>query len=347
VRKQIRFAILSFAHYHANFWAQAVQSNNDAELIGIWDDDSQRGTQAGEQYRVPFYDDLDALLEECDAVGITSETANHVGLVEKAAAAGCHVLLEKPMAATLDECRRIRDAVKKSGVSFLQNFPKRFDPVNHTMLEILRRGNLGKISMARIRHGNFHLLETEYPGSDWFADPALSGGGALIDEGVHAADWFLWLFGMPRSVSASLTNQAFDLAVEDSALATLRWDSGLIGEIATGNLFLAAENSVELYGSKGSLLVRGIDLASKAFTEGPILRLYTDDMTRGQWKEIDAETRFGTPLFHQQGPHHFIECLKTGNAPAVDVHEGSQSLAIIEAGYRSDKSGKAEAVESL
>lgn len=341
---QIRFGILSFAHYHANFWTQAIQSNDDAQLVGIWDDDERRGNDAARHYEVPYFNDLSKLLSSCDAVGITSETTRHAWLVEEAARNGCHVVLEKPMAASLEECGRIQAAVRDSGVTFLQNFPKRFDPVNHTMLDILNRGELGEISMARIRHGNFHLLETETPGSDWFADPALSGGGALIDEGVHAADWLLWFFGMPSTVYATLTSRAFDLQVEDSALATLRYDSGLVAEIATSNLFLAAENSVELYGTKGSLTIRGIDLASKAFSPEPILRVYKLGETRGEWREIDAETRFGTPLFHQQGPHHFIDCLKRGTAPVVDEVAGAQSLAIIAAGYRSHESGRAEPV---
>ena len=101
MRKPIRFGILSFAHYHANFWAAAIRESDEALLAGVWDDNRLRGGQAAQKYGASYFNDLQALLRECDAVGITSETAQHAPLVEAAAAAGVHVLLEKPMALSL------------------------------------------------------------------------------------------------------------------------------------------------------------------------------------------------------------------------------------------------------
>ena len=89
---RIRFAILSFAHYHATFWADAINHAPDAELVGIWDDDPGRGEEAAAAYGARFEPHLDRLLAACDAVGITSETSKHADLVEAAAAAGKHIL---------------------------------------------------------------------------------------------------------------------------------------------------------------------------------------------------------------------------------------------------------------
>jgi predicted dehydrogenase len=119
----LRFGIVSFAHFHANFWAQAINDTERATLVGVWDDDVQRGQAAAEQHQTRFFPDLNALLAECDAVGITSETAKHAPLVETAAVVGVHVLLEKPMARTTAECARIVRAVNESGITFMQNFP--------------------------------------------------------------------------------------------------------------------------------------------------------------------------------------------------------------------------------
>jgi len=142
---RVRFAILSFAHYHANYWAEAINGSPAAELVGVWVDDAMRGQSAADRHGTAFAGALDALLARCDAVGITSETARHADLVEAAARAGRHILLEKPMAPTVAECDRIRRAVWESGVIFMQNFPKRYDPINQELISRVQGGELGTI----------------------------------------------------------------------------------------------------------------------------------------------------------------------------------------------------------
>ncbi len=198
---KVRFGILSFAHYHANFWAEALNESPDAELIGIRDDNAARGKEAAHRHNTRFWADRSALLAECEAVGITSETIRHADLVVEAAEAGRHILLEKPMARNLEECRRMQEAVHKAGIIFMQNFPKRYDPVNHELARLVHSGELGTIALARVRHANYHLLDLGQSAAEqWFGDPELAGGGALLDEGIHAADLLLWLLGIPIPV---------------------------------------------------------------------------------------------------------------------------------------------------
>lgn len=339
----LRFGILSFAHYHANFWSEAFQESPDADLVGIWDDDHVRGQTAARRYDVPFEPDLDALLSRCDAVGITSETSKHADLVERAAAAGVHVILEKPMATNSAECERIYQAVTQAGITFMQNFPKRYDPVNAELVRKVQAGELGTISMARVRHGNYHLLELGAQAKDaWYAQPEFSGGGALIDEGVHAIDFLLWLFGEPDTVYARTANHMLNLAIEDTALVTLTFPSGTVAEIATSNVFVAAEESVEVYGDKGTALLSGVDLASRDFARQPFLKFYTDDDKRGTWQHSETIPFFRQENFHQQGPLQFIDCIKNGKEPVVSVTDGRKSLIIVEAAYRAARTGQAQ-----
>lgn len=337
----LRFGILSFAHYHANFWTEAIQEAPDAHIAGIWDDDPARGQAAAERFNVPFEPDLDALLARCDAVGITSETAKHADLVERAAVAGAHILLEKPMATSAADCDRIYRAVTQAGITFMQNFPKRYDPINAELVQNVRSGALGTISMVRVRHGNYHLLDLGARARDaWYAQPALSGGGTLIDEGIHAIDFLLWLLGEPDTVYATTSNQTLKLDIEDTALVTLTFPSGAVAEIATSNVFVAAEESVEIYGDKGTAILSGVDLASRDFASLPFLKCYTDDRTRGEWQGSMTVPYFQQGNFHQQGPLHFIDCLRSGKEPVVSVAEGRKSLLIVEAAYRAARTGQ-------
>lgn len=345
--KVIRFGILSCAHYHAHFWAQSINEIAEAVLVGVWDDDTARGEEAAQRHKTRYWPDLQSLLHECDAVGITAETVKHAPLIEEAAALGLHILCEKPMAATLEDCDRIAQAVHKAGVVYMQNFPKRFDPITQEFVNIVKSGTLGHITLVRIRHGHYYGVDKAFR-KQWYVDPALAGGGALLDEGIHDADFLLWLLGEPDSVYATLSHQALDLPVEDTALAIYTfpsrseaqgspYHSGTIAEVANSWAFLAGESVDEVFGTEGTLLLSGVDLASREFVRAPYLKMFRQGQPRGVWESSQT-----IPLSiskdrrnHYLGPQHFIECLRTGKKPMLGLEEGRKSLLMIRAAYQS------------
>ncbi len=337
MKPPIRFGILSFAHYHANFWAEAINEHPGAVLLGIWDDAEERGKDAASRFACDFDPDLGALLDRCDAVGITSETALHADLVEAAAAAGVHVLCEKPIATSLADAHRIEQAVNSSGVHFMQNLPKRFDPINAELAELIRSDNLGQITLLRIRHGHHHGLDSSFT-ARWYTDRTLSGGGTLIDEGVHATDLAHWLLGNPESVVAAASSNALGLDVEDTGVATFVFQNGALAEITTGWTFTAAEQSVEIFGTKGTAVLRGVDLASRPSSRPPYLQVYSH--ATGSWSGSSTTPAFTTGDFHQRGSRRFIERLLNDQAPEVGFAEGRTSLEMILAAYRSIETGR-------
>jgi predicted dehydrogenase len=340
----IRFGLLSFAHRtHAAFWAEAITTSPDALLAGIWDDNPKRGAAAARQFNTHFYPDLAGLLRECDAVGITAETAKHASLVEAAAAAGVHILLEKPMATTLDDCNRIERAVRESGVFFMQNFPKRFDPVNQELVDLVRRGRIGEVGLVRIRHGHYHGLDPDFR-NQWFADPVQSGGGTLIDEGIHAADFLRWLIGEPKDVRATISHHLLHLPVEDTAAAIFTFPNGVIAEVTTSWSFIAAEETIEIFGTDGTAILSGVDLASRDFAHPPYLRIYDRNRARGHWDGSATTPAFVTGDFHQRGPRQFIACIRAGQPPAIGLDAGRRSLAMILAAYGASRTGETQII---
>lgn len=339
----IRVGILSFAHYHANFWAEAFRDDADADLVGIFDDDGARGRDAANRFGIEFFERLDELLSRVDAVAITSETARHRALIERAAAAGKHILCEKPIATTLADARAIKQAVAKTGVSFMQSFPKRFDAVNHEVIDIIRSGQLGTIWLARVRHGHSHGRSGDFV-RGWWTDPALSGGGTLIDEGVHAADFLRWLFGEPESVQATLSHR-LGLSVEDAAVAVFRWRDGLMADVSTGWLFHAADASVELYGTEGSLILSGVDLASRDLAGGAGYLRVSSRRADQEWQASATTPRFVTGRFHHQNAHAFIDSLKRSAPPPVSLDDGLKALTMILAAYEAAQSGRTVSID--
>ena len=337
-----RVGVLSFAHYHANFWSEVFAERN--VLAGVWDDDAARGLDAASRFATPFRGDLDALLEDCSAVAICSETSKHPELVARAAARGLAVLCEKPLGVSADACRRIVDTVDASGIVFMQSFPKRFDPVSHYLRDVVARDELGRITLVRIRHGHFYGLQDDFK-ARWYVDPAKSGGGALLDEGVHGADWLAWTFGMPRDVIATISHAALGLPVEDVGVATYTWTSGMIAELTASFTFAAADASIEIYGTHGTILVSGIDLASRDVTQEGFVRRFRSGQAERRWETVALTPRFKRGQFHEQNALAFLESLAQGAPPPITVHDGERAFRMIAAAYASARSGRRQAID--
>lgn len=332
----LRVGVLSFAHYHANFWSEVFAERK--VLAGIWDDDIARGLDAAARFSTTHHGSLGGLLEQCTAVAICSETSRHAELVDAASQRGLAVLCEKPLGTSLSDCGRIVRTVEDRGVFFMQSFPKRFDPATHRLREAIQGGELGRITLARVRHGHCYGLQPDFR-ERWYVRRALSGGGALLDEGVHAADLLAWLFGLPQTVVAQVSHEALGLEVEDLGIAVFRWASGLIGEITSSFTFAAADASVELYGTQGTLLLSGVDLASRDITGEGFMRRYRSEQSDRRWETLDVVPRFKLGGFHQQNAIAFVDALEQGTPPPITLIDGVNACRMIDAAYRSAESG--------
>jgi len=339
-----RIGVLSFAHYHANFWSEVFAARG--MLAGIWDDDPARGNEAASRFDTRFDEDLDALLQRCTAVAVCSETAAHPALIAGAASRKLAVLCEKPLGVSLAACEEIVRTVRESGIVFMQSFPKRFDPVSHWLRDLVASKELGTITLVRIRHGHFYGLQDDFR-HRWYVDPSKSGGGALLDEGVHGADLLAWLFGMPESVTAVTSSAALNLGVEDLGVATFEYANGMLAELTSSFTFAAADASIELYGTKGTVLVSGIDLASRDITPDAFVRRYRTDQPERKWEVVPLTPRFKLGEFHQQNALAFVDALERGVAPPITVDDGLRAVQMIMAAYRAAETGHRQPIAGV
>src|SRR5579884_1116243 len=143
----INLGILSFAHGHVGVYCNQMQGWDDVRLVATWDDDEARGKASAEKFGMDYSPHVEDVLgrKEIDAVIVTSETNKHADLCVAAAEAGKHILLQKPMALTLEECDRIIAAVDRAGVTLQMAFQMRCDPVNQRMKQMIEDGTLGKV----------------------------------------------------------------------------------------------------------------------------------------------------------------------------------------------------------
>jgi myo-inositol 2-dehydrogenase / D-chiro-inositol 1-dehydrogenase len=334
--EKIRLGMMSFAHYHANFWAEAISRSNHGEIVGIWDDDRQRGQEKAQFFGTRFFPHVEALLEQdLDGVCISSETSRHCELTLLAGSYGKHILCEKPMATTIGECETMVAAVRSAKIIYMQSFPKRLDPVNHKIKEIVEGGILGRVGMVRVRHGNGYHLQGHNMG--WLMDAEFAGGGAFLDEGVHGADFLRWILGDPLQVTASIATIYPGSPSDDNGIAIYRFQNGILGELAASGTWLAATNNVEIYGDRGSLILKGVDLASREVTGDDSLVLYLEAEKEKGWQLLAVPCQFKKRYFHQLNAERFIHCLQTGDPPPATAEDGLKAQAMILKAYESSK----------
>ena len=185
----MRIGILSFAHHHAESYIHQLRAIPGAELIGLADDDLERGRTYAEAHGTRLYPSYKALLaDKPDGVLICSENSEHRALTELTAQSGVHVMCEKPLATNLADAQAMIDACQRANVILLTAFPMRFSAPVLAVKERLDQGDLGQVYCYNTTNqGRMPINERR-----WFVDKRLAGGGAVIDHTVHLADILRW-----------------------------------------------------------------------------------------------------------------------------------------------------------
>lgn len=339
----VGLGIVSFAHGHVGMYAREIAKMDGAKVVACWDDDAERGKKQAATFGCVFESDLDALLARADvqAVMIASETSKHAAHAVAAARAGKHILLQKPMAINLQECDEIIAAVKKAGVRFSMAWQMRCDPQNEWMREKIKAGTLGKITMVRRRHGLPTQAWGEVFANSWHVKPEMNIG-MFFDDASHAADWLLWTFGKPESVTAEISTVLNPKVPDDNGVAVYRYACGMIAVLECSFTCLGAEETTLVCGEKGNIVQKygdapsaNLDAASRT---GPGLKY----LEAGQktWTAVDIPT----PAQHGErigGVAKPAVAFLAGKGPAIaTAEEGRTAVEMILAAYASAREGR-------
>ena len=342
--EKVRIGVLSHAHGHAGTYCHIMQDFADVDLIACWDDNEERGRQAAQQFGMEYRADAGQVIDDpgIDVVIVTMETNRHADFVERAAAAGKHILCQKPMATSLEDCDRIIAAVERYGVKFSMAFQMRHDPVNQKIAELLADGAIGKVAMMRRRHAIPVLLSPDFVEGPtrWHFDP-VANIGMFFDDASHPADWLYSLFGKPRSVIAEIDSIVTDASPDDNGIAIYRFQRGEMVALLNSSTTLAAVNSTEIYGDEGTIVH---DYGDSPSTSAPRpahavpLRLIRKGET--EWTEFDI------PIPHSQGdrigaiPRPFIDYVRGLTDKTISAEDGRVSVEMVLAAYHSAREGR-------
>lgn len=275
-----------------------------------------------------YYDDIDGILkdEEVNAVYVATPNYLHAEHTIKAAGYGKHILCEKPMGITIDECEDMIKACKKNRVKLMVAYYQRLLSHHQKAREIIEKGLLGRILMCKAQI----CSPGSHPdwGGGWFRDPKLSGGGILMDAGCHIIDLLRFLIGEIVEVSAFCDVLDSDYPVENIASLIIKFENGAHGVMNTCYNLPTAERNVEICGSRGTMLWQ-------VRLEGEIvLKVHTEEGLKEHKFKVDFSSS-RKPMIK-----HFVECLRMNTEPSILGLDGLRATQIVLAAYESSQKGK-------
>lgn len=332
-----RIGILSMAHVQSDIYAAALAGLADAELVGIADDDAERGRRFAEKHDTNHLETED-LLEAVDCVLVGAENTRHREWIEPAAEAGVAVLSEKPLATTMDEALTILDICGDANVDLGVLMPLRGSIAAREANRALSRGAIGSIQAIEGTNRS-ELL------GDWFVDPKLAGGGAVVDHTVHLLDLVQWMTD-ERVVEVFAENDTLlsEIEVEDVNFLSMELSDGT-QFLMDGSWSTPTEHDfwgdarLDLFGTEG---VIKLDCFGQTFkrTRDPGGTAVTS--TGHEQKETGVDRVYWGSDPYAVLMHDIVQSLESGDglAPTATGTEGAEAVAVMEAAYESSRSNE-------
>lgn len=329
----VRVGMLSVAHVHAPWYLDALAVMPGVELVGLWDADPILADARARSVPTRAFGSVVQLLEAVDGVLIAGVNRDHRALVEQAAAAGRHVLCEKPLATTVTDARAIVEVCRVAGVRLMTAFPSRTSSVVEALAASIRDGTVGEIvAFEGVNSGEMPDIH-----GAWFVDAELAGGGAVTDHVVHLADLYRWLSGSEvtevYAVANRILQDGFD-AVETGGLVSLRLANGIFGTIDCSwskprSYPTWGSMTLEVLGTRGAL-----DM--DAFRQH--LTVYGRREDGVSWPYFGSDANIAMLA-------EFITALREDRQPAITGIDGLRAVEVLDAAYRSIVSGQPVTLE--
>ena len=323
--------------------------NPNVEIYALCDINEKNLAKRAEEYKVSrtFTDYREMLaLKELDAVSVCTWNSAHAECAIAALRAGKHVLCEKPMALNTAQAQEMEKAAKENGKLLMIGFVRRFGNDCAVLKDFIDSGSFGEIYYAKAQY----LRRKGCPGG-WFGDKSRSGGGPLIDLGVHVIDLCRYLMGGPQPVSmygatfsklgdrrhikdargysSTVVSKDDIFDVEDMATALIRFDNGAVLSVeASFSLNIEKDvGNIELFGTKAGCK---LDPELTIFTD---MNDYLANVKLAQSTALSFDGLFDNEI------NHFVECIETGKPCRNPAQDGVTLMKILDGIYESARTG--------
>lgn len=330
------------AAYHARA-IQAASHEHKLRLVGVAGLDAARTERFAGEHEIPFHTtDIDALLAQpgLQVVCIATPSGAHLEPALKAIRAGKHVIVEKPIEITVERADELLAAAREAGVQVSAIFQARYGEGARLVKQTVDSGRLGRLSLCSA-YVKWHRAVSYYTG--WKGTLKLDGGGAVINQAIHAVNLLHWFAGIPTEVFGRTTRVVHQgIEAEDTACASFLFPSGALGVLeATTAAWPGWERRIELCGEFGSIALEDDRIVRWDFRdERP-----EDAGIRARFANQPAASGAGAPdqinfEGHRKQMVEMAESIRSGQPLPTPVTEARNTVAVVRALYESARSGK-------
>lgn len=333
-----KFALVGcgrIAKRHAELLSGVVA---DAKLVAVCDVDAEKARTFGERYGVDWYQSMDEMMSHAqpDVVSVLTPSGLHREHVLQLAPYGKHIVVEKPMALTLDDADAMIAACDEYNCRLFVVKQNRFNVPVLKLREAMEQKRFGKLVMGTVRV-RWCRTQAYYDMDAWRGTWALDGG-VLTNQASHHVDLLEWMMGDVESVFARSTTALVNIESEDTAIAVLKFRNGALGciEATTATRPKDLEGSISILGEKGTVEIGGFavnQMKTWSFSEQE-----PDDTDVMQKYSVNPPNVYG--FGHQAYYEHVLDCLQSGKQQLVDGLEGRRSIELISAIYESIETGR-------
>lgn len=320
-------AIIGTGAIAQRFHIPRYQAHDDAEVVAVCDIEEEKAAAVANEHEIPTYytDYLEVLnAGDVDAISVCLPNHLHRNVVCDALERDVHVLCEKPISTSLTEADEMVAAAEASNANLMIDQTERFSPVYEKTKDLLDKGIIGDVHNIRSRFSH-PGPEGWAPTSTWFTDADSSGGGALIDIGIHNADLVNYLFGTVVELMGYSDTLSMDTDVEDTSVAVLRFADGTLGTFETAWRTDPESITMQIVGEEGVIYVDKLE---------PSIRVEFGDNSGTLDVPIPENSKYGGPIAH------FVETALAGTEPTVTGTDGRRALDIVMGVYRSSETKK-------
>ena len=296
------------------------------KLAGVCDTNLEKAKAVGEQFGVPYSDDINVFLKnpEVEAMYVVVPTGLHCKVAKKCLNAGKHVLLTKPMDVDYRSCKKLDELAKEKGLLLGCDFDLHFRGQLAELKNAVDNGFFGSVKSANMILNIKRTHEYFKENGGWRGTFALDGGGALSNQGIHEIDRIITVFGMPEKVRATTYRQTFDIEAEDLGISEMYFKNGMVARISSTTSYPASPwyTRLEVFGDKGAYLL------TSGGPEGEHIYWWQN----GKWSE---DSPYPVKKEWNQAADNFANALRTGDALIVPAENGIRSRFVLDKMYES------------
>ncbi|MBS1231876.1 MAG: oxidoreductase domain protein [Bacteroidetes bacterium] len=324
----------------AEVHARAIDTIMEAELIGVYDHNPDKTTSFSMKYNCKAFDSAEELCkdEKIDIICVCTPSGRHLEPALAVINAGRHCVIEKPLEVTLARCDKIINAGIQNKVMVSGIFPMRFSRVNIELKKAIDEGRFGRLVMgdAFIK---WYRSPDYYKDIKWRSNFNSSGGGAVMNQGIHSVDLLRWFMGKVEAVCAFAGLVGHEnLEVEDVAAATLKFENGAMGVIeASTAVNPGFYRKIEILGTRGSVVIEEEKILTWKFDE----ERDTDHILREKYSGINqsgggvSDPKAISDIGHLRQLLDILKALDNNHPPAVDALEARKAVELVLAIYAS------------